>query len=94
MMIRVCPVTDAQRNHLASLNIGTTTGKSRELADMMKTQRLDVMCLQETRWSGNKARDLGGGCSYKLFYNGGTKARNGVGIFVSNHQDKVLELEC
>ena len=98
------PVSDAQCNHvgpvintrrckqilrIASLNIGTMTGKSRELADMMKTRRIDVMC-QETRWGGNKARELGDGC--KLFYSGGKKARNGVGICVRTHQDKVLDL--
>ena len=37
----------------------------------MKTRRIDVMCLQETRWGGNKARELGDGC--KLFYSGGKK---------------------
>ena len=78
-------------SHLTSLNIGTMTGKSRELADLMKTRRIDVMCLQETRWGGNKARELGDGC--KLFYSGGKTARNGVGICVRNHQDKVLEQE-
>ena len=74
---RAYPVSDAQCNHagpmintrrckhslmIASLNIGTMTGKSRELADLMKTRRI-VMCLQETRWGGNKARELGDGCS-------------------------------
>ena len=83
MKTRACPVSVAQCNHvintrrckqslrIASLNIGTMTGKSRELADLMKTQRIDVMCLQETRWGGNKARELGDGC--KLFYSGGKK---------------------
>ena len=37
----------------------------------MKTRRIDVMCVQETRWGGNKARELGDGC--KLFYSGGKK---------------------
>ena len=37
----------------------------------MKTRRIDVMCLQETRWGGNKVRELGFGC--KLFHSGGTK---------------------
>ena len=74
---RAYPVSDAQSNQslrIASLNIGTMTGKSRELADLMKTRRIDVMCLQETRWGGNKAREIGDGC--KLFYSGGKKARN------------------
>ena len=59
------------------------------MVDLMKTRMIDVMCPQETRRGGNKARELGDGC--KLFYSGGKKARNGVGICVRNHQDKVLE---
>ena len=107
MKTRAYPVSDTQCNHvepvintrrckqslrITSLNIGTMTGKSSELADLMKTRRIDVMCLQETRWGGNKARELGDG--YKLFYSGGKKARNGIGIIlcVRNPQDKVLEV--
>ena len=60
---RIGPVINTRRCkqslRIASLNIGTMTGKSRELADLMKTRRIDVMCLQETRWGGNKARELG-----------------------------------
>ena len=104
MKTRAYPVSDAQCNRIrpvintrrckqslriASLNIGTMTGKSRELADLMKTRRIDV-CLQKTRWGGNKAREPGDGC--KLFYSGGKKARNGVGICVRDHQEKVLEV--
>ena len=105
MKTKAYPVSDAQCNRtgpvikprkckqslrIASLNIGTTTGKSRELADLMKTRRIDVMCLQETRWGGTKAREIGDGC--KLVYSGAKKARNGVGICVRDHQDKVLEV--
>ena len=50
----------------------------------------DVMCLQQTRWGGYKARYMRGGC--RLFYSGGKHARHGVGICVNNHQDKVLEV--
>ena len=38
--------------------------------------------MQETRWKGNKARELGGDC--KLFYSGADeRGRNGVGIVLS-----------
>ena len=40
------------------------------------------MCVQETRWKGNKAKELGDG--YKLFYSGANvQGRNGVGIVLS-----------
>ena len=31
-----------------SLNIGTMTGKSRELADTMTRRKIDIACIQET----------------------------------------------
>ena len=52
----------------STLNTGTTTGKGRELADMMEQRNIDKLCLQETKWKGNKVRIIGGDC--KLFYNG------------------------
>ena len=61
-LIRVC-----------TLNIGTMTGRGRELADMI--ERRNVLCLQETKWKGSKARNIGGGC--KIFYYGANGRKNG-----------------
>ena len=58
------------------------TGRGRELADLMERRKVGVLCVQETRWKGNKARELGGDC--KLFYSGADeRGRNGVGIVLS-----------
>ena len=40
---------------VGTLNVGTMTGKSRELADVMERRKVDVLCVQETRWKGEKA---------------------------------------
>ena len=89
MRTRAYPANDVQRNRvgpaintqrckqslrIASLKIGTMTGKSTELVDLMKTRKIDVMCLQETISGGDKVRELGDVC--KVFYSGGKKARN------------------
>ncbi|KAK3566679.1 hypothetical protein QTP86_003189, partial [Hemibagrus guttatus] len=37
-----------------------------------------ILCVQETRWKGGKARSIGAG--FKLFYNGVDSKRNGVGV--------------
>ncbi|EYC33327.1 hypothetical protein Y032_0002g726 [Ancylostoma ceylanicum] len=66
---------------VGSLNVGTLTGKTREIADFMKRRRIHVLCLQETRWKGSKAREIGDGI--KLFYHGLEAKRNGVAIAVS-----------
>ena len=65
---------------VGTLNIGTMTGRGRELADMMERRNVDILCLQETKWKG-KARNIGG--RYKLFYNKADGRKNGIGIVVS-----------
>ena len=37
------------------------TGKGREVADLMEQKGVDILCVQETRWKGERARCIGGG---------------------------------
>lgn len=66
------------RLRYGSWNVGTMTGRSRELADVLKRRRINVACLQETKWKGTKAREIGEG--YKFYYCGSDGKRNGVGV--------------
>ncbi|XGW03141.1 hypothetical protein V3C99_014828 [Haemonchus contortus] len=66
---------------IGTLNVGLLTGKSREVAHLMKRRNIQVLCLQETRWKGAKAREIGEGV--KLYYNGDDTKRNGVAIAVA-----------
>ena len=66
---------------IASLNVGTMTGKSREIVEVMKKRRVDVACVQEVRWKGERAREVGEG--YKIYYVGEQSGRNGVGVIVN-----------
>ncbi|KAK3551703.1 hypothetical protein QTP70_022569 [Hemibagrus guttatus] len=63
---------------IGTLNVGTMTGKGRELADMMERRKVDILCVQETRWKGSKAPSIEAG--FKLFYYGVDSKRNGVGV--------------
>ncbi|VDO20155.1 unnamed protein product [Heligmosomoides polygyrus] len=63
---------------MGTLNVGTMTGRFNEVADLMKRRRVEVLCLQETRWKGVKAME-----NVKLFYNGEHTKRNGVGITIA-----------
>ncbi|CAG5055902.1 unnamed protein product [Parnassius apollo] len=75
----------------ATLNVGTLTGKTKELASFFKRRRVDFICLQETRWTGSKARNIGEG--YKLMYVGAKHGRNGVAIAVKeDHLENILEV--
>ena len=63
-------------------NIGSMTGKSREIADIMHRRKIMITCVQETKWKGSKAKEIGEG--FKLYYHGICRARNGIGIILSN----------
>ena len=73
-------------------NVGTLTGRLREIVDVMERRRIDILCVQETRWKGCGTREIGSG--YKLYYSGSREGRNGVGIIVSNNwKGKVIEVK-
>ena len=61
-------------------NVGTLSEKSLELVDVFRNRRVDIICIQETKWKGQKAKEIGG---YKLWYSGNERRRNGVGIMIS-----------
>ncbi|KAK3514069.1 hypothetical protein QTP70_002908 [Hemibagrus guttatus] len=77
---------------IGTLNVGTMTGKGRELAHMMERRKVDILCVQETRWKGSKARSIGAG--FKLFYYGVDSKRNGVGVVLKEELVRnVLEVK-
>ena len=79
------------RMKVMSLNIGTMTGKSKELADTMTRRKIDIACIQVTMWKGAKARGIGEG--YKMFYHGYNTKKNGVAIVVGEKwRDNILEV--
>ena len=72
------------RVRVGTLKVGTMTGRGRELADLMERRKVGVLCVQETRWKGNKTKELGGGC--RLIRSGANEqGRNGVGIVLSKY---------
>ena len=67
-------------------------GRERELADLMEQRNVDILCLQETKWKGTKARNIGGG--YKLFYNGANGRKNDIKIVVMEElAESVLQVK-
>ena len=72
-----------------TMNIGSVTGKSREIPDIMHRRKVMIACVQETKWKGIKAKEIGEG--FKLYYHGICRARNGIGIILSKEwQDEML----
>ena len=71
---------------MGTLNVGSMTGRGHELVDFMERRKINILCVQETKWKGSKARELGNG--FKLFYNGLDGRRNGVGIILGEELKK------
>ncbi|XP_019236800.1 PREDICTED: craniofacial development protein 2-like [Nicotiana attenuata] len=80
----------ACRLRIGSWNIGTLTGKSIELVKILQKRKVNISCVQETRWAGSKARNADG---YKLWYSRVVRGKNGVGNLVDRDlRESVVEV--
>jgi len=62
-------------------NIDSLTGRAGELVEALAERRIDVACVQETRWRGSGCRFFGAiGKRYKLFWTGSKARTDSVGI--------------
>ncbi|KAL6549823.1 hypothetical protein OROMI_020311 [Orobanche minor] len=76
---------------VGSWNLGTLTGKLLELVDILNKRRVDVACIQETRWKEAQSRETNG---FKLWYSGLANSSNGVGILLSKElKNNVVEVK-
>ena len=78
-------VVQDSKIRFSTWNIGTLKDKSWEVVGVMRDRKINILCLQETKWVGAKARDIGG---YKLWYTGKVRSKNGVGIIVDEEWKK------
>lgn len=69
---------------LGTWNVGSMTGKGRVVVDVMIRRRIEILCVQETRWAGLSVWELGDG--FKLFYVGEKAKRNGVRIILDKER--------
>ena len=89
---RLKKLVQTRKIKLATLNVGSMTGRSGDVVHLMARKNLQVLCVQETKWRGSKAREIGGG--YKLYYHGEDGTKNGVGIVLCEElKDRVLAVE-
>ena len=72
------------RLRVGTVNVGTMRGKSGEIVEMAARRKLDICCVQESRWKGGSARTMGSddGC-YKFFWVGCEEGVAGVGVLVA-----------
>ena len=63
------------------------TRKSMEIVDIMVRSKINFMCLKETKWTSEKAKELDNS-GYKLWYTKRVRSRNVVGIIVDKKWKK------
>ncbi|PUZ51218.1 hypothetical protein GQ55_6G163600 [Panicum hallii var. hallii] len=63
---RVRKLAEPTRIRLGSWNVGSLTGKLRELVDVAIRRRVNILCVQETKWKGQKAKEVEGS-GFKLY---------------------------
>jgi exonuclease III len=67
-------------------------GKLRELVDAAIRRRVNILCVQETKWKGQKAKEVED-IGFKLWYTGTTLGRNGVDILIDRSlKDGVVDV--
>jgi exonuclease III len=69
------------RIRLGSWNVGSLTGKLRELIDTTIRRRVNILCVHETKWTGQKTKEVEN-TNFKLWYTRKEQSRNGVGILI------------
>ena len=77
---------------LGSWNVGSLTGKLRELVDTAVRRRVNILCVQETKCKGQKAKEVDKS-GFKLWYIGTTSNKNRVGVLIDKSlKDGVVEV--
>ena len=69
-------------------------GKASEVVETVSRRRVDLCCLQETRWKMEGVKQIVGKDSrYKLFWSGNDNATGGVGVLLAEEWwEKVFEV--
>jgi exonuclease III len=73
-------------------NVGSLTGKLREIVDTMIRRCVNILCVQETKWNEQKAKDVKD-TGFKLWYTDTTTNKNGVVIVLDKSlKDGVVDI--
>ncbi|AQK67802.1 Retrovirus-related Pol polyprotein LINE-1 [Zea mays] len=68
-------------------------GKLREIVDVAVRRRVNILCVQETKWKGQKVKEVEG-TGFKLWYTGTATNKNGVGVLIDKSlKDGVVDVK-
>jgi hypothetical protein len=92
-MRRVRKLAEPSRVRVGTWNVGLLTGKLREVVDIMIRRRVNILCVQEMKWKGQKAKEVED-TGFKIWYTGNTSTKNGVGIVLDKSlKDGVVDIK-
>jgi hypothetical protein len=92
-MRRVRKPAEPSRLRVGTWNVGSLTGKLREIVDTMIKRHVNILYVQETKWKGQKVKEVEDTC-FKLLYIGTTTNKNGVGIVLDKSlKDGVVDIK-
>jgi hypothetical protein len=92
-MRRVRKLVEPSRLRVGTWNIGSLTGKLREIVDTMIRHRVKILCVQETKWKGQKAKEVED-TGFKLWYTCTTVNKTGVDILLDKSlKDGVVDIK-
>jgi exonuclease III len=81
-MRRVRKLAEPSRLHIGTCNAGLFMGKLREIVDTMIWRCVNILCVQEMKWKGQKVKEVID-TGFKLWYTCTTTNKNGVGIVLN-----------
>jgi hypothetical protein len=92
-MRRVRKLAEPSRVRVGTWNVGSLMSKLREVVDTMIRRRVSILCVQETKWRGQKAKEVED-TGFKLWYTGNTSIKNDVAIVLDKSlKDGVVDIK-
>jgi hypothetical protein len=92
-MRRVRKLAEPSRLRIGTWNVGSLTGKLREIVDTMIRRCVNILCVQETKWKGQKVKEVKD-TGFKLWYTDTTANKNGVGIVLDKSlKDEMVDIK-
>jgi exonuclease III len=78
---------------IGTWNVGSLTDKFREVVDTIIRRRVNILCVQEMKWKGQKAKEVEY-TGFKLWYTVTTSTKNGIGIVLDKSlNDGVVDIK-
>jgi exonuclease III len=81
-MRSVKKLAEPSRVCVGTWSVGSLTGQLREVVDTMIRRRVNILCVQEMKWNGQKVKEAEN-TDFKLWYTRNTSIKNGVGIMLN-----------